>query len=99
MRTDAMDNYEQQSTTTCKYLLGAIFTVLADDNPLAYLDFAKLGAVEQRSISDPCVLLSNCYGQGDTMMLMMFYPDWQAEQHNMSESCNFVAHMTTLPMT
>lgn len=30
------------------YLLGASFTVLTDNNPLRYLDTAKLGALEQR---------------------------------------------------
>lgn len=31
-----------------EYLLGARFTVFTDNNPLSYLQTAKLGAVEQR---------------------------------------------------
>lgn len=34
------------------YLAGSKFTVLTDNNPLTYLDKAKLGAVEQMWMSD-----------------------------------------------
>ena len=35
-----------------EYLLGAKFVVFTDNNPLSYLQTAKLGAVEQRWASE-----------------------------------------------
>ena len=86
-----------------EYLLGARFTVLTDNNPLAYLNSSKLGAIEQRWVSSLASFdFDVVYRSGksnvaaDGLSRLPNDVERQSEQQ-VAATCNRIAQTTALP--